>query len=85
MPSPCLTAALARPGVPPPLQGAMTYACGRQFSKYMERFYPVLQTGLAHHQVGAAGPGACAAHPVMALSPPRCCPVRGQAGCPRWS
>ncbi|PSC75516.1 importin subunit beta-1-like [Micractinium conductrix] len=30
--------------------GAMTYACGRQFSKYMERFYPVLQTGLAHHQ-----------------------------------
>lgn len=30
--------------------GAMTYACGRQFSKYMERFYPVLQTGLARHQ-----------------------------------
>ena len=33
------------------VQGALTYACGRQFSKYMERFYPVLQTGLAQHQV----------------------------------
>lgn len=30
----------------------MTYACGRQFSKYMEKFFPVLQTGLAQHQVG---------------------------------
>lgn len=30
--------------------GAMTYTCGRQFNKYMDRFYPVLQTGLSHHQ-----------------------------------
>jgi hypothetical protein len=30
--------------------GAMTYACGRQFSKYLERFFPVLQMGLAQHQ-----------------------------------
>lgn len=38
----------------------MTYACGRQFSKYMERFYPVLQTGLAHHQARLwAGHAAC--------------------------
>lgn len=32
----------------------MTYSCGRQFSKYMERFFPVLQMGLAQHQVGGA-------------------------------
>ncbi|KAI3428693.1 hypothetical protein D9Q98_007516 [Chlorella vulgaris] len=30
--------------------GAMTYSCGRQFSKYMHSFFPVLQRGLAHHQ-----------------------------------
>ena len=28
----------------------MTYACGRGFSKYMERFFPVLETGLKQHQ-----------------------------------
>ena len=33
----------------------MTYACGRQFSKYMERFFPVLQMGLAQHQVRCGG------------------------------
>lgn len=29
----------------------MTYACGRQFVKYMERFMPVLEMGLQQHQV----------------------------------
>lgn len=31
----------------------MTYACGRQFIKYMEKFLPVLEMGLSQHQVGA--------------------------------
>lgn len=35
----------------------MTYSCGRQFSKYMHSFFPVLQRGLAHHQVGFGGAG----------------------------
>lgn len=30
--------------------GAMTYACGRQFSKYMEHTFPVLELGLKQHQ-----------------------------------
>ena len=30
--------------------GALTYACGPQFVKYMERFFPVLQMGLTNHQ-----------------------------------
>lgn len=31
--------------------GALTYACGTQFNKYMERFYPYLKLGLENHQV----------------------------------
>ncbi|KAK9837148.1 hypothetical protein WJX81_006220 [Elliptochloris bilobata] len=30
--------------------GALTYTCGPQFVKYMERFFPVLQMGLTNHQ-----------------------------------
>ena len=30
--------------------GALTYATGRQFIKYMERFFPVLEQGLTNHQ-----------------------------------
>lgn len=29
----------------------MTYACGRQFVKYMDKFLPVLEMGLSHHRV----------------------------------
>lgn len=32
--------------------GALTYACGPQFSKYMDRFYPYLQLGLKNYKVG---------------------------------
>lgn len=31
--------------------GALTYACGQQFSKYMQMFYPVLEMGLQQHLV----------------------------------
>ena len=31
--------------------GALTYACGPQFSKYLERFYPYLQRGLTNYKV----------------------------------
>ena len=31
--------------------GALTYACGPQFVKYMERFYPILESGLKNYQV----------------------------------
>jgi importin subunit beta-1 len=31
--------------------GALTYACGTQFNKYMERFYPILEKGLTNYQV----------------------------------
>ena len=34
--------------------GALTYACGPQFSKYMQSFYPILEVGLQQHLVGAA-------------------------------
>ena len=30
--------------------GALTYACGPQFVKYMERFFPVLEMGLTKHK-----------------------------------
>lgn len=30
--------------------GAFTYACGRQFSKYLPAFYPFLKMGLMNHQ-----------------------------------
>lgn len=33
--------------------GALTYATGPQFIKYMERFFPVLEQGLTNHQVRA--------------------------------
>ena len=33
------------------LQGAMTYACGRQFVGYMDRLFPVLEAGLKQFQV----------------------------------
>ena len=32
--------------------GALTYACGPQFSKYMDNFYPYLQRGLTNYKVG---------------------------------
>lgn len=32
--------------------GALTYACGPQFVKYMERFFPTLELGLTNYQVG---------------------------------
>jgi len=31
--------------------GAFTYTTGKQFVKYMDSFFPVLQTGLTNHQV----------------------------------
>ena len=31
--------------------GSVTYASGKQFIKYMERFFPVLEQGLTNHQV----------------------------------
>lgn len=34
--------------------GAFTYATGKQFVKYMDTFFPVLQQGLTNHQVGLA-------------------------------
>ena len=34
--------------------GALTYACGPQFVKYMERFYPILESGLKNYQVRRA-------------------------------
>lgn len=30
--------------------GAMTYACGKNFVKYMERFYPIMELGLQRYQ-----------------------------------
>lgn len=30
--------------------GAFTYACGRQFNKYLPAFYPYLKMGLMNHQ-----------------------------------
>ena len=35
--------------------GALTYACGRSFAKYMERFWPVLDMGLKNYQARAGG------------------------------
>ncbi len=32
--------------------GALTYACGQSFTKYMQSFYPVLELGLKNHRVG---------------------------------
>ena len=32
--------------------GALTYACGQSFTKYMQSFYPVLKLGLENHRVG---------------------------------
>ena len=34
--------------------GALTYACGPQFSKYMQSFYPVLEMGLQQHLVSCS-------------------------------
>lgn len=39
--------------------GALTYACGTQFNKYMERFYPYLKLGLENHQVRTSFSCAC--------------------------
>lgn len=36
--------------------GSVTYATGKQFVKYMERFFPVLEQGLTNHQVGFSPP-----------------------------
>jgi len=45
--------------------GALTYACGPQFVKYLERFFPVLEMGLANHKARPptrrAGRRACTA------------------------
>lgn len=35
--------------------GAFTYACGRQFSKYLPAFYPYLKAGLMNHQEWQVG------------------------------
>lgn len=35
--------------------GAFTYACGRQFSKYLPAFYPYLKMGLMNHQEWQVG------------------------------
>lgn len=35
--------------------GAFTYACGRQFSKYLAAFYPFLKMGLMNHQEWQVG------------------------------
>lgn len=35
--------------------GAFTYACGRQFSKYLPAFYPFLKMGLMNHQEWQVG------------------------------
>lgn len=32
--------------------GALTYACGQSFTKYMQSFYPVMKLGLENHRVG---------------------------------
>ena len=52
--------------------GALTYACGRQFSKYMEAFFPVLERGLSryqvHGEVGVGGGGTCSGVPSAAAS-----------------
>lgn len=32
--------------------GALTYACGQSFTKYMQSFYLVLKLGLENHRVG---------------------------------
>jgi importin subunit beta-1 len=37
--------------------GALTYACGPQFVKYLERFFPVLEMGLANHKARARRAG----------------------------
>ena len=34
--------------------GALTYACGAQFSKYMQSFYPILEVGLQQHLVSCS-------------------------------
>lgn len=31
--------------------GALTYACGQSFTKYMQSFYPILKLGLENHRV----------------------------------
>ena len=41
--------------------GALTYACGPQFVKYMERFYPILEAGLKNYQVRRPAPHKTAA------------------------
>lgn len=41
----------------------MTYACGKQFVKYMDSFLPVLEMGLQHHQVGGRLAQLCISHP----------------------
>ena len=38
--------------------GALTYACGQSFTKYMQSFYPVLELGLKNHRVGLLSPAA---------------------------
>jgi len=38
--------------------GALTYACGQSFTKYMQSFYPVLELGLKIHRVGLLSPTA---------------------------
>ena len=40
--------------------GALTYACGAQFSKYMERFFPYLQLGLKNYKVTSRARFLCA-------------------------
>ena len=55
--------------------GALTYACGPQFSKYMQSFYPVLEMGLQQHLVSCSLCGcahACASSAAHMHSTPLC-------------
>jgi importin subunit beta-1 len=39
--------------------GAFTYACGRQFTKYLPALYPYLKMGLMNHQEWQVGGKPC--------------------------
>ena len=54
--------------------GALTYACGPQFSKYMQSFYPVLEMGLQQHLVscGLCGCAHACASSAARMQPALC-------------
>lgn len=49
--------------------GALTYTTGRQFIKYMDRFFPVLEQGLTNHQARSARHALCHSP----STPAQCC------------